>query len=166
MSSVSRDGEPFYLGVDWDAQVRGLAEEVTHDHLFARPVLEEQPDVVYGGGGSPACGSDAATVMKPTSRSRSETLGGRGPPPASRSAKDEAPRPLVSHASRTRRGFAPDHRSRLVTTANRDSVWPVTRSGQALRQCAEKAGRKPVDVGPASGLQSWAKPLTGAARAV
>ncbi len=46
---ISRDSEPSYPGVDWDAQVRGLAEEVAHDHRFAQPVLEEQADVVYGG---------------------------------------------------------------------------------------------------------------------
>ena len=46
---VSRESEPGYPGVDWDAQVRGVAEEVAHDHLFARPVFEEQADVVYSG---------------------------------------------------------------------------------------------------------------------
>ena len=46
---VSRDSEVGYRGVDWDAQVRSLAGEVAHDHLFARPLSEEQVDVVYGG---------------------------------------------------------------------------------------------------------------------
>jgi putative ABC transport system permease protein len=46
---VSRDSQPGYRGVDWEAQVRSLAGEVAHSHLFARPVSEEQVDVVYGG---------------------------------------------------------------------------------------------------------------------
>ena len=46
---ISRDSEVGYRGVDWDAQVRGLAGEVARDHLFARPLSEEQVDVVYGG---------------------------------------------------------------------------------------------------------------------
>ena len=46
---VSRNTESGFRGVDWDAQVRGLAEQVAHDHLFARPVSEEQVDVVYRG---------------------------------------------------------------------------------------------------------------------
>ncbi len=46
---VSRDSEVGYPGVDWDAQVRGLAGEFAHDRLFARPLFEEQVDVVYGG---------------------------------------------------------------------------------------------------------------------
>ena len=46
---VSRDSQLGYPRVDWDAQVRGLAGEVAHDHLFARPVMEEQVDVTYGG---------------------------------------------------------------------------------------------------------------------
>jgi hypothetical protein len=45
---VSRDSELGYR-VDREAQVRSLAEEVAHSHLFARPVLEQQADVVYGG---------------------------------------------------------------------------------------------------------------------
>jgi hypothetical protein len=46
---VSRDSELGYRGVDWEAQVRGLAGEFVHDHLFARPLSEEQVDVDYGG---------------------------------------------------------------------------------------------------------------------
>jgi hypothetical protein len=46
---VSRDSDPGNRGVDWDAQVRGLAGEVAQDHLFARPASEQQVDVVYGG---------------------------------------------------------------------------------------------------------------------
>ncbi len=46
---VSRDTESGFRDVDWDAQVRSLAAEVARDHLFARPVSEEQVDVVYGG---------------------------------------------------------------------------------------------------------------------
>ena len=46
---ISRDSESGFRGVDWDAQVRTLADQVAHDHLFARPVSEEQVDVVYGG---------------------------------------------------------------------------------------------------------------------
>ncbi len=48
---VSRDSRIGYHGIDWDAQVRGLAGEVApaHGHLFARPLSEEQVDVVYGG---------------------------------------------------------------------------------------------------------------------
>ncbi len=46
---VSRDSELGFPGVDWEAQVRGIAGQVTHDHLFARPVSEQQADVVYGG---------------------------------------------------------------------------------------------------------------------
>ena len=46
---VSRDSEVGFPGVDWDAQVRGLAGEFAHDHLFARPLSEEQVDVVYDG---------------------------------------------------------------------------------------------------------------------
>ena len=46
---VSRNSEPGVRGVDGDAQVRRLADEVAHDHLFARPVSEEQVDVVYRG---------------------------------------------------------------------------------------------------------------------
>jgi hypothetical protein len=46
---VSRDTELGFRGLDWDAQVRGIAGEVAHDHLFARPMSEEQADVVYGG---------------------------------------------------------------------------------------------------------------------
>ena len=46
VSRVSRLG---YQGIDWDAQVRGLAGEVAHGHLFARPLSEEQVDVTYGG---------------------------------------------------------------------------------------------------------------------
>jgi putative ABC transport system permease protein len=45
---VSRDSQIGYR-VDWDAQVRSLAGEFAHGHLFARPLLEEQVDVVYGG---------------------------------------------------------------------------------------------------------------------
>jgi hypothetical protein len=46
---VSRTSEVGYRRVNWDAQVRDLAGEVAHDHLFARPLPEEQLDVVYGG---------------------------------------------------------------------------------------------------------------------
>jgi putative ABC transport system permease protein len=46
---VSRDSEVGYRGVDWDAQVQGLAGEFADDHLFARPLSEEQVDVDYGG---------------------------------------------------------------------------------------------------------------------
>ncbi len=46
---VSRDTQLGYRGVDWGAQVRGLAAAFAHDHLFARPLSEEQVDVVYGG---------------------------------------------------------------------------------------------------------------------
>jgi putative ABC transport system permease protein len=46
---VSRESELEYGRVDWDAQVRGLAREFAHDPLFARPLSEEQVDVVYGG---------------------------------------------------------------------------------------------------------------------
>ena len=46
---VSRYSQPGFPGVDWDAQVRRLAGEVAHNHLFARPVWEKQADVFYGG---------------------------------------------------------------------------------------------------------------------
>ena len=46
---VSRYSLVGYPGVDWGAQVRGLAREVARDHLFARPVSEEQADITYGG---------------------------------------------------------------------------------------------------------------------
>ena len=46
---VSRDSRLGYRRLDWDAQVRGLAGEVAHGHLFARPLSEQQVDVVYGG---------------------------------------------------------------------------------------------------------------------
>ena len=46
---VSRDSESGFPRVDWAAQVRSLAGEVAHDHLFTRPVFEQQVDVVYGG---------------------------------------------------------------------------------------------------------------------
>ncbi len=46
---VSVDAEPGFRGIDFNAQVRGLAGEVARDDLFARPVSEEQADVVYGG---------------------------------------------------------------------------------------------------------------------
>ncbi len=46
---VARESEVGYPGVRWDAQVRGLAAEVARNHLFARPLSEEQIDVVYGG---------------------------------------------------------------------------------------------------------------------
>ena len=46
---VSRQSEVGFRGVDWDAQVRGLAGEFAHDHLFAPALSEEQVDVVYGG---------------------------------------------------------------------------------------------------------------------
>ena len=46
---VSRNSLLGYPGVDWDAQVQGVAGEVAHDHLFARPRQEEQVDVTYGG---------------------------------------------------------------------------------------------------------------------
>jgi putative ABC transport system permease protein len=58
---VSRDSQAGYPGVDWDAQVRGLAGEVAHDHLFARPLSEEQVDVVYGGE-PPSFKSEIASV--------------------------------------------------------------------------------------------------------
>lgn len=45
---VSRDSQLGYRRVDWDAQVRDLAGEFAHDHLFARPLSEKQVDVVYG----------------------------------------------------------------------------------------------------------------------
>jgi len=45
---ISRPSQLGFPGVDWDAQVRDLAEEVAHDHVFARPVYEGQVDVVYG----------------------------------------------------------------------------------------------------------------------
>ena len=38
-----------YPGVDWAAQVRELATEVSRDPLFARPVSEQQIKVAYGG---------------------------------------------------------------------------------------------------------------------
>ncbi|MGH2849526.1 MAG: hypothetical protein ACRDLP_02815, partial [Solirubrobacteraceae bacterium] len=46
---VSRDTLPGDPGIDWDAQVRGLAGEVAHSRLFARPLSEEQVDVIYHG---------------------------------------------------------------------------------------------------------------------
>jgi hypothetical protein len=46
---VSRGTELGYRGLDWGAQVRSLAGKIAHDHLFARPMSEEQIDVVYGG---------------------------------------------------------------------------------------------------------------------
>ena len=46
---ISRPSVLGYPGVDWDAQVRGLAAEFSHDPLFARPLSEEQVDVDYGG---------------------------------------------------------------------------------------------------------------------
>jgi putative ABC transport system permease protein len=46
---VTRDSELGYRGVNWDAQVRELADEVAGDHRFARPLSEEQVDVNYGG---------------------------------------------------------------------------------------------------------------------
>ena len=46
---VSRSTLLGFPGVDWEAQVRDLAGEVRHDHLFARPISEEQVDVTYGG---------------------------------------------------------------------------------------------------------------------
>jgi len=46
---VSRETEVGYAGVNWDAQVRSLAGQFEHDHLFARPVSEEQVDVNYEG---------------------------------------------------------------------------------------------------------------------
>jgi putative ABC transport system permease protein len=46
---VSRNSVPGYPGLDWDAQVRGLAGEVARDHWFARPASEEQVNVIYGG---------------------------------------------------------------------------------------------------------------------
>jgi putative ABC transport system permease protein len=45
----SRDSQPGYPGVDWGAQLRRLVGEAGHDHLFGRPVWEEQVDVTYGG---------------------------------------------------------------------------------------------------------------------
>ncbi len=46
---VSVNSLPGFPGVDWNAQVRGLAGEVAHNRLFARPVSEEEVDVTYGG---------------------------------------------------------------------------------------------------------------------
>jgi putative ABC transport system permease protein len=46
---VSRESELDYGGIDWDAQVRSLAGEFSHDPLFARPLSEEQVDVDYAG---------------------------------------------------------------------------------------------------------------------
>jgi predicted lysophospholipase L1 biosynthesis ABC-type transport system permease subunit len=45
---VSRESEIGYR-VDWGAQVRRLVNGIAHDRVFARPVWEEQVDVVYGG---------------------------------------------------------------------------------------------------------------------
>ena len=46
---ISRHTVLGYPGVNWDAQVRGLAAEFSRDPLFARPLSEEQVDVDYGG---------------------------------------------------------------------------------------------------------------------
>lgn len=46
---ISRQTEPGYPRLDWDAQVRALSGEVAHDRLFARPMSEQQIDVVYSG---------------------------------------------------------------------------------------------------------------------
>ncbi len=46
---ISRPTVLGYPGVNWDAQVRGLAAEFSRDPLFARPLSEEQVDVDYGG---------------------------------------------------------------------------------------------------------------------
>ncbi|MFZ0385527.1 MAG: FtsX-like permease family protein [Solirubrobacteraceae bacterium] len=46
---ISRQSEVGYQGVKWDVQVRGLAGEFAHDHLFAPALLEQQIDVNYGG---------------------------------------------------------------------------------------------------------------------
>ena len=64
---VSRNSQPGYPGVDWDAQVRGLAGEVAHDHLFARPVSEEQANVTYGGA-QPSFSSEIAPVLASVSK--------------------------------------------------------------------------------------------------
>jgi putative ABC transport system permease protein len=46
---VSRTSLLGYRNVNWDAQVRGLANGVADDHLFAPPLSEQQVDVNYGG---------------------------------------------------------------------------------------------------------------------
>jgi hypothetical protein len=46
---VARDTEVGYGRVDWNAQVRDLAGQFAHDHLFARPQFEQQADVTTGG---------------------------------------------------------------------------------------------------------------------
>jgi len=46
---ISRVNDQDFRGVDWDAQVQRLARLVARDHLFARPVSEQQVSVVYGG---------------------------------------------------------------------------------------------------------------------
>lgn len=46
---VSRGTELGYAGLDWDAEVRGLAAELARNHLFAQPVAEQQIDVTYAG---------------------------------------------------------------------------------------------------------------------
>lgn len=46
---VTRDSELGYPHVNWDAQVRTLAGEVAHSHLFARPAFEGQVNVTYLG---------------------------------------------------------------------------------------------------------------------
>jgi hypothetical protein len=58
---ISRVSLLGYRGVNWDAQVRGLAGEVAHDHLFAPPMSEEQVDVTYGGA-PPSFKSEIASV--------------------------------------------------------------------------------------------------------
>jgi putative ABC transport system permease protein len=45
---ISRHTDPGYRVSDWSAQVRGLAGQVGHNHLFAQPLSEQQVDVVYG----------------------------------------------------------------------------------------------------------------------
>jgi putative ABC transport system permease protein len=46
---ISRHTELGYRGVNWNAQVREIAGEFASNHLFARPLSEEQVDVVYNG---------------------------------------------------------------------------------------------------------------------
>jgi putative ABC transport system permease protein len=46
---ISRHTELGYGGVDWDTQVRDIAGEFASNRVFARPLSEEQVDVVYNG---------------------------------------------------------------------------------------------------------------------
>ncbi len=46
---VSRESALEYPGVNWDGQVRRVAGEFANDHLFARPLSEEQVNVDFDG---------------------------------------------------------------------------------------------------------------------